>query len=149
MLLVNIMESKTKLETEKMLPTSTPEKVIAFEVINNTDQHLFLTEEKFVLKAVEWDAAALEQLGKPTVIKKMGGSKRFVININIGMKTNSQLTWTGGCDLLNFVLSFVNDVGISVRIDDKRYEAKIETLPTKAVKGAPAQIRITFSMRQL
>jgi len=142
------MESKTKLETEKILPTPTPERVIAFEVINNTDQHLFLTEEKLLSRAVEWDADALEKLGKPTIIKKMGGSKRFVINIHVSMKTSSLLTWTGGCDLLNFVLSFVNDVGMTARIDDKRYEAKIETIPTIALKGATVQIRITFSLRQ-
>jgi len=142
------MESKTKLEIEKILPTPKPEKIINFEVINNTDQNLFLTDGKFVLNAVEWNADALGKLGKPIIIKKMGGSKRFVININASMKTNSQLTWTGGCDLLNFVLSFINDAAMNVKIDDKRYEAKIEHLPTMAVVGAPAQIRITFSMNQ-
>jgi hypothetical protein len=149
-ILVNItMESKTKIETEKILPSLAPEKIINFEVINNTDQHLFLTEEKLVLKAVEWNAAALEKIGKPVIIKKMGGSTHFVININVSMKTNSQLTWTGGCDLLNFVLSFINAASMNVRIDDKRYYAKIESIPTQAYLGAPAHIRITFSMKQL
>jgi hypothetical protein len=142
------MESKTKLETEKILPTPRPEKVINFEVINNTDQNLFLTEEKLLSRAVEWNADALEKLGKPIIIKKMGGSKQFVLNIIVSMRTNSQFTWTGGCDLLNFVLSFINDVGMNVKIDDKRYQAKIENLPTIAMVGAPAQIRITFSMSQ-
>ena len=142
------MELKTNLETEKILPPLKTGKIINFEVINNTDQNLFLTEEKMLTGIVEWDDVALRKLGKPIIIRKMGGSKYFVINVHVSMKTSSLLTWTGGCDLLNFVLSFIDDAGMSVIIDDKRYEAKIEHLPTIAMAGAPAQVRITFHMRQ-
>jgi len=145
MLLVNSMESKVSLETKK--EASRPERVLSFEVINNTDQHLFLTEDKLLCPWVEW-AAAIEKGGKPVVIEKMGGTKCFGININVSMKTNSVLTWSGGCDLTNFVLSFINDVGLNVRIDDKRYEAKIEYLPHILMLGAPIPIRITFNMNR-
>jgi len=140
------MESKVSLEPKK--EASRPERVISFEVVNNTDQHMFLTEDKLLCPWVEWDAVALEKLGKPVIIEKMGGTKCFTININVSMKTNSVLVWTGGCTLTSFVLSFINDVGLNVKIDDKRYEAKIEYLPHKMVVGAPIPVRITFIMNR-
>jgi hypothetical protein len=146
MLLVNSVESKISLETKK--EASRPERVIAFEIINNTDQHLFLTDEKLLCPWVEWDAATLEKCGKPVIIEKMGGTKNFVVNINVSMKTNSVLTWSGGCALTNFVLSFINDVGLNVKIDDKRYEAKIEYLPHIMMVGASIPVRITFNMNR-
>jgi hypothetical protein len=140
------MELKVQLEPTKEV--SKPERKIAFEVINNTDQHLFLTDEKLLCPWVEWDAVALEKCGKPVIIEKMGGTKCFVININVSMKTNSVLTWSGGCDLTKFVLSFINDVGLNVKIDDKRYEAKIEYLPHIMMLNAPIPVRITFNMNR-
>ena len=146
MLLVNSMESKIQLETKK--ETSKPERILSFEVINNTDQHLFLTEDKLLCQWVEWNADALEKLGKPIIIEKMGGTKCFTININVSMKTSSVLVWSGGCDLTKFVLSFINDVGLNVKIDDKRYDAKIEYLPHIMMLNASIPIRITFNMNR-
>ncbi|MDR2700556.1 MAG: hypothetical protein LBC12_07160 [Nitrososphaerota archaeon] len=64
------------------------------------------------------------------------------------MKTPNQLMWSGGCDLTSFALTFINDTGLSVKIDDKRYDAKIEYLPHKMMIGAPIPVRITFNMNR-
>jgi hypothetical protein len=135
--------------------------IICFTIVNNTDQHLFLTEEH-LSEGVNWknSEAAKEQINaqKPVVIEKMGGSSKFAVGVVYIRKTEGvALKWQGGCDLCTFGFRMVtyNMRTPDIDIDTQRYTCSVKVDPKKAaddIKKAVAipqkfdYVTITFDM---
>lgn len=135
--------------------------IMGFTVINNTDQHLFLTEEHFT-RGAKWltesdiiadPTISVSPIEKPVIIEKMGGTRKFVIIGRTIVKSEwFQLIWSGGCDLqkFGFLIRGYNINNFAFVIDEKRYTATSKVAPVLMVKkeNNTRHITITFDMNK-